>query len=66
MKATIDRSGCISCGLCAEICPEVFYIADDGIADVIEEAKTKIDAAVEDTASEARDNCPVSVISIED
>lgn len=34
MKATIEREGCISCGLCAETCPAVFYIADDGRADI--------------------------------
>ena len=34
MQATIDRSGCISCGLCAELCPEVFAIAVDGMAEV--------------------------------
>ncbi|HCM13445.1 MAG TPA: ferredoxin, partial [Lachnospiraceae bacterium] len=28
MKAKLDRSGCISCGLCAETCPDVFRIAD--------------------------------------
>jgi len=24
MKATVDREGCIECGLCASVCPEVF------------------------------------------
>lgn len=33
MKATVDRNGCIGCGLCAEICPDVFDIADDGLAE---------------------------------
>jgi ferredoxin len=37
MKATLDRDGCISCGLCAETCPEVFRMADDGVAEVIRE-----------------------------
>lgn len=35
MKATLDRTGCISCGICAEICPEVFLMADDGVAESI-------------------------------
>lgn len=34
MKASIDRSGCIGCTLCATVCPEVFFMADDGKADV--------------------------------
>ena len=34
MIAKLDRDGCISCGLCAETCPEVFRMADDGIAEV--------------------------------
>ena len=34
MKASIDRSGCIGCGLCASVCPEVFRMADDGLAEV--------------------------------
>lgn len=62
MKAVIDRSGCISCGLCVETCPEVFRMADDGVAEVFAE----VDASVKDSAAEARDNCPVSVISLED
>lgn len=62
MKAYLDREGCISCGLCAETCPEVFRMADDGIAEVyIDEVPTE----VEDTAVEAQDGCPVSVITVE-
>ena len=62
MKAKLDRSGCISCGLCAETCPEVFEIADDGIAEVHQD---NIPEEVEDRAIEAQDGCPVSVITVE-
>ena len=58
MKAEIDREGCISCGLCAATCPEVFRMADDGLAEVYSE----ITPEAEDTAEEAAENCPVSVI----
>ena len=62
MRAEIDRDGCISCGLCASTCPEVFRMGDDGpaaaYADVVPE-----DA--EDTARDACDECPVSVITVE-
>lgn len=61
MKAVIDRSGCIGCGVCADTCPEVFRMAEDGFA----EAYAEIETPEEDSAEEARDNCPVSVILIE-
>ncbi len=62
MKASIDRDGCISCGLCAEISPEVFRMADDGLAEVYTDP---VPTDAEDSASEAADSCPVSVISVE-
>ncbi len=62
MNAVIDRSGCISCGLCAETCPEVFQIADDGLAEVIMENVPK---ELEEKVIEAKEDCPVSVINIE-
>lgn len=62
MKASIDRDGCIACGLCPSICPEVFRMADDGLAEVyIDEVPTD----VEETAKEAEESCPVSVITVE-
>lgn len=62
MKAYLDRSGCISCGLCTQTCPEVFRMADDGIAEVYQE---EVPPEAEDTAVEAQENCPVSVIKVE-
>ena len=62
MKATIDRPGCIGCGLCPSICPEVFQMADDGLAEVIVD---DIPSGVEGTAQEAAESCPVSVIIVE-
>ena len=62
MKAIIEREGCISCGLCAETCPEVFRMADDGLAEVYTDP---IPESAEGAAKEAQDNCPVSVITVE-
>ena len=62
MKAVIDKAGCISCGLCVTICPDVFRMADDGLAEVYADP---VPESVEDKAEEARDNCPVSVITLE-
>jgi len=61
MKATIDRSGCIGCGVCPSVCPEVFQMADDGLAEVIVDV---IPSDAEGTAEEARESCPVSVIDV--
>ena len=60
MKAYLDRSGCISCGLCADTCPQVFRMASDGIAEVYQE---DIPINAENEALEAQENCPVSVIT---
>ena len=34
MEVSIERSDCISCGLCVSTCPDVFRIAEDGLAEV--------------------------------
>jgi len=62
MKATIDREGCISCGLCAELCPKVFRMADDGLAEAYTDP---VPEAEEKAAVEAQESCPVSVIKVE-
>lgn len=62
MKAFVQKSGCIGCGLCSEICPEVFRMGDDGLA----EAYGEVDEANFESAEEARESCPVSVISVEE
>ncbi len=62
MKATLDRSGCISCGMCADTCPEVFRMAEDGVAEVYRE---DVPLEAEESAVEAQEGCPVSVITVE-
>jgi len=62
MKATIDRSGCIGCELCAGTCPAVFRMADDGLAEVHADP---VPPDAESAALEAMNDCPVSVITVE-
>ncbi|MGI6497651.1 MAG: ferredoxin [Oscillospiraceae bacterium] len=62
MKATLDKTGCIACGLCVDTCPEVFRMGEDGLAEVYLE---EIPKDAEKNAEEAREGCPVSVITIE-
>ncbi len=61
MKAFVDQDGCISCGLCIDICPEVFSYNENDISQAIE---GDIPKDAEKNAEEAKDGCPVSVIGL--
>lgn len=50
--------GCIGCGMCESICPEVFTLDGDGFAKITKQPTQDN----EDKALEAKDSCPVSVI----
>lgn len=63
MKASVDQDGCISCGLCIDVCPEVFSYNENEVSQAIE---GDIPKDCQDRAIEARDGCPVSVIDIEE
>lgn len=62
MNVKINRDGCIGCGLCESICPEVFRMAGDGLAEVYADVTPELESSVR----EAADSCPVSVIEVED
>jgi ferredoxin len=51
------EEGCTACGLCEEICPEVFKVED--VAKIIEGANY---ADYEAKIKEAAESCPVEVI----
>jgi ferredoxin len=54
----IDKDECIACGLCQDICPEVFRLNDeDMVAEVI-----KPEGGPEDLIQDAIDSCPVTCI----
>lgn len=61
MKASVDEDGCISCGLCTNVCPEVFQFAPSGKAHAV---TAVVPSECEETAEDARDGCPVSVIDL--
>lgn len=62
MRAVIDRDGCIGCGLCSSVCPAVFRMDEEGLAEVY---TSPIPTDEEDAAETAAESCPVSVITIE-
>ncbi len=58
MAVKVDLDLCTGCGLCEQLCPDVFELGDDGYAHV--KAKANEGAACVD---EAIDQCPVGAIS---
>lgn len=61
MKVSVDPDLCIACGLCEEICPEVFELGDNETAQVIGDPEGH-----EDETQEAADSCPTEAIRVED
>ena len=55
----VDESKCIGCGLCAEICDEVFYLEDSGKAKAREIDKKDAPECVK----QATEQCPVGAIT---
>jgi ferredoxin len=63
MKVKVDQDLCTGDGICAELCPQVFQLNDDGIAEII---VSKVPADAEDACREAAESCPESCIIIEE
>jgi ferredoxin len=62
MKATVDKSLCMGCGICPDICPEVLEMdGDQAVAKV-----DKVPAGVEDNCRDAAQQCPAEAIKIDE
>jgi len=62
MKARVDEALCAGCGVCVEVCPEVFEMADST-------ARVKVETVppgAEGTCRDAADQCPTEAIKIHD
>jgi ferredoxin len=57
-EPVVEQDECVGCGNCEEVCPEVFRLNDDGVAEVYDP-----EGAAEDRIQEALDSCPVECIS---
>lgn len=63
MKVIIDKDACTACGVCAETCPVVFDLDDNGIA------QAKVDTVPSEAEGDVRsaaEECPVEAIKIEE
>ncbi len=73
-RVTIDREGCISCGICWNTCPDFFEEnPNDTKSQVIEGYRTDASPAegmappeLLASVREAAEGCPVSVIAVEE
>jgi ferredoxin len=62
-KASVDKDLCIGCGLCADTCPDVFHMEDDGKAGVKSQDAVKANIAC---AKDAVSTCPTEAIKVEE
>jgi ferredoxin len=70
-KVSIDRTGCISCGNCWNVCPKVFeQKKEDGKSQITKKFRVKDDISKGEVTekmeslSEAEKSCPVNVIQV--
>jgi len=61
IKIEIDELLCSGCGICVDICPDVFEIGDNGIVYV-----KHFNSDNQDCIAEAAENCPRSAIILEE
>jgi ferredoxin len=63
LRVVANRSACCGYGVCAEICPEIFGVDDNGI--VVLKVAT-VPQGLEDKAREGAQACPQSALAVEE
>jgi ferredoxin len=61
MKLSIDEDLCTGCGICEEMCPEVFQLDDEGVSHIISD-----DECEEHDVYEIAEECPSESIIIKE
>ncbi len=55
---SVDQSLCIGCGVCYDMCPEVFQMTEEGKAQAVR------DECEQHSVEEVADACPVEAIDV--
>ena len=63
LKVVINKPACCGYGVCAEICPDVYKLDENGIVYVDNEL---VPVGQEDLAREGADACPQSALKVVD
>jgi ferredoxin len=61
LKVVANRSACCGYGVCAEICPEVYQLDDNGIVVL---ATDTVPAGLEEKAREGAAACPQNALEV--
>ena len=61
LKVVINKPACCGYGICAEICPDVYKLDENGIVFVEDEL---VPEGLEGTAREGADACPQSALAV--
>lgn len=59
--AWVDKNKCIGCGVCVDLCDDVFQITPCGIAETL---ITSVENSNVGKAEEAKDKCPTCAIEV--
>lgn len=61
LRASVNKNACIGCGLCTEICPSVFSMNQQGLA---EATTSTIDPSMGQAVRDAANACPTNAITV--
>lgn len=62
-RVIVDRSRCCGYGLCAQLCPEVYKLDENGLVFVESES---VPAGLEEEAKEGAAACPAEALVVEE